>query len=252
MAVVLLQPPIFLLQPPKQAPGVPPARASRVRLCCHRWPCHPSILTHTSCYSPATAASQRSRSSQPTYSPPRGHPLPRLPQLRVVPFLGLAIVHRPGALGAVWSTWSTTNFHRKSNVRGEADSWVQAAARKCLLITRKIIIPPPDSRDPPDGQLYFAKKMFPPDCWDLPATSSHARKCVRAKKRFDPLTAGTHQLHLRTQGSASGQKKTIRPPDCWDPPATSSHARKCVWTKKQFAPLTARTHQLHLRTQGSA
>lgn len=36
------------------------------------------------------------------------------------------------------------------------------AARKCLLITRKIMIPPPDSRDPPDGPSYFAKKMFPP------------------------------------------------------------------------------------------
>ena len=78
------------------------------------------------------------------------------------------------------------------------------AARKCLLITRKIIIPPPDSGDPPDGPLYFAKKTFPPDCWDPPATSSHARKCVRAKK------------------------KMIRPPDCWDPPATSSQPRKCL------------------------
>src|SRR3989337_1852020 len=57
-----------------------------------------------------------------------------------------------------------------------------AAARKCLLITRKIIIPPPDSGDPPDGPPYFTKKSF-------------------------PLTAGTHQLHLRMQGSASGQKK---------------------------------------------
>ena len=70
--------------------------------------------------------------------------------------------------------------------------------RKCLLITRKIIIPPPDSGDSPEGTLYFAKKCL-------------------------PLTAGTHQLHLRTQGSASGQKKP-----------------------KRFAPLTAGTHQLHL------
>ena len=63
-----------------------------------------------------------------------------------------------------------------------------AAARTCLLITPKIIIPPPDSRDPQDGPLYFARKT-------------------------SPLTAGTHQLHLHTQGSASG-KKMIRPPDC--------------------------------------
>src|SRR3954470_14777641 len=58
-----------------------------------------------------------------------------------------------------------------------------AAARKCLIITRKIMIPPPDSRDPLDGPPYFAKKTFPPDCWDPPATSSQARKC---------LTVGTH------------------------------------------------------------
>ena len=51
-----------------------------------------------------------------------------------------------------------------------------------------------------------------------------------------PPTARTHQLHLRTQGSASGQEKTIRPPDCWDPPATSSHARKCVRAKQTIHP----------------
>jgi len=58
-------------------------------------------LTHTPCYYAATATSHRSRTSEPLYSSPRGHPLPRLPRLRVVPFLGLAVVHRPGALGAV-------------------------------------------------------------------------------------------------------------------------------------------------------
>ena len=79
-----------------------------------------------------------------------------------------------------------------------------AVARRFLLIMRKIMIPPPDSRDPPDMPLYFMKKRF-------------------------PLTARTHQLHLRTQGSASGEKnKMICPPDCWDPPATSSHTRKCL------------------------
>ena len=117
---------------------------------------HP--LGHTPCYSAVTAASHCSRTIEPSYSSPRGLPLPRLPWLRVVPFLGVAVIHRPGALGAAWST---TNFHRKSTVRREVDSWVQAATRKCLLITRKIIIPPPDSRDPPDGPPYFAKKPFP-------------------------------------------------------------------------------------------
>ena len=67
---------------------------------------------------------QRSRTSEPSYSSPRGLPLPRLPRLRVIPFLGLAVVHRRGALGAAWSTWSRNDFHRKITVRGEADSWV--------------------------------------------------------------------------------------------------------------------------------
>ena len=81
-------------------------------------------LTHTPCYSAATAASHHSRTSEPSYSSLRGLPLLRLARLRVVPILGLAIVHRRGALGAAWSMWSTTDFHRKSTVRGEADSWV--------------------------------------------------------------------------------------------------------------------------------
>ena len=57
------------------------------------------LLTHTPCYSAATAASHRSRTSEPSYSSTRGHPLPRLPRLRIVPFLGLAVIHRLGALG---------------------------------------------------------------------------------------------------------------------------------------------------------
>ena len=81
-------------------------------------------LTHSPCYSTATAASHRSRTSEPSYSSPRGHPLPRLPQLRVVPFLGLTVVHRRGALGVVWSTWSTTDMHLMWTVHGEPDSWV--------------------------------------------------------------------------------------------------------------------------------
>ena len=85
------------------------------------------LLTHTRCYSAATSASRCSRTSEPSYSSPRGHPLPRLPRLRVIPFLGLAVVHRRGALGAAWSLWSTTDFHRKSTVHGEADSWVHGS-----------------------------------------------------------------------------------------------------------------------------
>ena len=99
---------------------LPPPRG---RLCCrggltapyysHRWPA-PA----------ATAVSHRSRTSEPSYSSPRGHPLPCLHQLFVIPFLGLAVVHRPGALGAAWSTWSRNGYHRTWTVCGEADSWV--------------------------------------------------------------------------------------------------------------------------------
>ena len=78
------------------------------------------LLTHTCCYSPGTA-------DEPVnpHTPLRGKQLPSLPCLHVIPFLGLAVVHRLGALGVAWSIWSTNDFHRKSNVRGEADSWVQ-------------------------------------------------------------------------------------------------------------------------------
>ena len=87
-------------------------------------------LTHSPCYSAATAASHRSRTSEPSYSSPCGHPLSHLPRLHVFPFLGLAVVHCLGALGAAWSMWSTTDFHRKSTVRGEADSWVHDSRKE--------------------------------------------------------------------------------------------------------------------------
>ena len=83
------------------------------------------LLTHTCCYSPTTA-------DEPVNprTPPRGKQLPSLPCLHVVPFLGLAIVHRPGALGAAWSTWSRNDFHRTWTVCGEADSWVRGRSKE--------------------------------------------------------------------------------------------------------------------------
>ena len=168
---MLLQPLVFLLQPPKAAPVVPSAPASRGRLCCRvglTAPTTPTagqgipLLTHTPCYSAATAASHRSRTSEPSYSSPRGLPLPRLPQLRVIPFLGL-----PSSTALVLSArrgqrgQGTTSIGRGLYVE-RLTAGSTAAARKCLRITRKIIIPPPDSRDPPDGPPYFVKKTFPP------------------------------------------------------------------------------------------
>ena len=47
------------------------------------------LLTHTCCYSPGTAGELVN-----PRSPPCGKQLPSLPWLRVVPFLGLAVVHR--------------------------------------------------------------------------------------------------------------------------------------------------------------
>ena len=88
------------------------------------------LLTHTPCYSATTAASHRSRTSEPSYSSSRGLPLPPLHRLRVVPFLGLVVVHLPGALSAAWSTWLRNNFHRTWTIRREADSWVHGRSKE--------------------------------------------------------------------------------------------------------------------------
>ena len=184
-AVVFLQSLIFLLQPPKQHRRdrlLPPPVAGCAAAQASMPPTTPTagqgipLLTNTPCYSAATATSHRSRTGERSYSSPRGHPLPCLPRLHVVPFLCLAVVHRRGALVAVWSTWSRNDFHRTWTVHGEADRWVHGRSKE---------VPPyfvenndSSTRDPPDGPPYFTKKSFPPDCWDPPATSSHARKCV--------------------------------------------------------------------------
>ena len=149
-AVVLLQPLVFLLQP--HAP------ASRGRLRCgggltapyysHRWLGHPSTHPHPLLFCGDGSLTPQ-RTSEPSYSSTRGHPLPRLPRLRVIPFLGLAVVHHPGALGTAWSTWSRNNFHQKSTVRGEDDSWVHGS--------RKELAP-----------YYAQKNEYPPASWDPP------------------------------------------------------------------------------------
>ena len=82
------------------------------------------LLTHTCCYSPTTVASHCSPTSKPSYAPPHGKQLPIFPSSGSFPSLGLAVVHRLGALGATWSTWSRNNLHRKRTVHGEADRWV--------------------------------------------------------------------------------------------------------------------------------
>ena len=110
--------------------------AGRAACSCLPWPAVLPWRPHRPYYSrrwpgpAATTASHSSRTSEPSYSSPRGHPLPRLPRLRVVPFLGLAVVHRLGALGAAWSMWSRNDFYWKSTIRGEADSWVHGRSKE--------------------------------------------------------------------------------------------------------------------------
>ena len=167
-----------MLQPPKEAPVVPHAPASHGRLCCRRGLTAPTIPTAGQAIPPLHSLTppvilrrrQRSRTSEPSYSSPRGLPLPRLPRLRVVPFLGLVVVHttalvllaRRGQRGQRPTSIGRVLYVERLTARSTA------AARKCLLITRKIIIPPPDSRDLPDGPPVFHEKMFAPDCWDPP------------------------------------------------------------------------------------
>ena len=150
-------------------------------------PGHPSNHPHIMLFSGDVSLTPQP-TSQRSYTPQRGHPLRWLHRLRVVLFLVLALVHRVCALGAARSTWSTNNNHRKRLTVG-------VHTRKCLLITRKIMIPPPDSWDPLEGSLYFAKKRSPAVSSDPPAISSHTRKCLLI----------TH-------------KKMNTPPASWDPP----------------------------------
>ena len=135
----------------------PAAQPSADRTACSLlpWPAvrppgHPSTHTHILLFSGDISLTPHP-TSQRSYSPQHGHPLRWLRRLRVILFLGPAIVHRVCALGVARLTWSTNNSHRKRLTVG-------AHTRKCLLITPKIMIPPPDSRDPPVGPLYFAKK----------------------------------------------------------------------------------------------
>ena len=106
-------------------PAVLPGRPHGPIIYSHPRHVYPSTQSHLLLFS-----GDGSRTSQPSYSPPRGQPLPCLPRLRVVPFVGLTVVHRPGALGAAWSMWSTTDLYRKSTVRGEADSWVHGSRKE--------------------------------------------------------------------------------------------------------------------------
>ena len=113
--------------------GLPWPAAMRQRLHrpydSHRWPGHPSTHPHPLLfYGDGSLTPQRT--SEPSYSSTHGHTLPRLPRLRVVPFLGLTVIHRHGAVGAAWSMWSRNDFHQTWTIRGEADSWVHGRSKE--------------------------------------------------------------------------------------------------------------------------
>ena len=124
----------------------------------------------TSYYSLPSVGPPRTRTSQVSHSSPSATPLPRLPHLRVVPVWGLAVVHRLGALA--WRGQHMRVIERGLYVESLTAGTHEVHGRtqgKFLLITHCTW----------EGLLYFTKKTFP------------------------PLTGRTHQLYLRTQGSAS-------------------------------------------------
>ena len=107
-----------LLPPP--VAGYAAAQAAPPTLL-HRWPSHPSTHPHLLLFS-----GDGRRTSKPLHSPPHGKQLSSLPWPHVVPFLGLAVIHRPGTLSAPWSTWSMNNIHWMWTLCGEADSRVHS------------------------------------------------------------------------------------------------------------------------------
>ena len=146
------------------------------------------LLTHTCCYSPATA-------DEPVN--PRTVVLPSawettvessLPSCRSLP--------RPHRHPPPWcSRRGLVNVVDDRHASEVDCMWrgrqlgPRPHARKCLLIMRKIMIPPPDIWDPPEGSLYFTKITWPPLTCRTHQLSSHARKCLlitHKKNEYSP------------------------------------------------------------------
>ena len=131
------------------------------------------LLTHTPCYSVATAASHRSRTSEPSYSSSHGHPLPRLPRLHVVPFLASS-----SSTALVLSAW-----------RGQRPTCIRSG----LYVERLTV-----------GSTATHKEMPPYYMQNNDSSTSHLGPTERAsvfhETTLPPLTARTHQLYVRTQG----------------------------------------------------
>ena len=143
----------------------------------HRWPSHPSTHPHLLLFSgdgrltvnPCSVVlpSAWETTAESSLPPCRSLPRPRRHPPPWCSWRGVVNMVNDRHASEVDCTWRGRQLGPRPH------------PRKCLLITRKIMIPPPDIGDPPKGPQYFAKKTIP------------------------PLTAWTHQLYLRTQGSAS-------------------------------------------------
>ena len=147
MAVVLHQSRIFLLQTPNPATAGLPAPASHGQLCCRAGLTAPTTPT-TGQAIPLL-----------THIPP----LLWLRRLRVIPFLGLAIVPRVGVLGTAWSALSTNN-----NIR-------RGMYMERLIVGAHVV----HGRTQASTSLLRQKEWnTPTDSSHPPAISSHARKCL--------------------------------------------------------------------------
>ena len=124
----------------------------------HCWPSHPSTHPHLLLFSamadepvnPRTVVLPSAWETTAESSMPPCRSLPR-PRRRPPPWCsrcGLVNVVNDRHASEVDCTWRGRQLGPRPH------------ARKCLLITRKIMIPPPDIWDPPKGPLYFAKKCY--------------------------------------------------------------------------------------------
>ena len=167
---MLLQPLVFVLQPPKAAPVVPPAPASRGRVCYRGGLTAPILLPplarpslhsthpHLLLFSgdgrrtsnPRTVVLPSAWEKTAESSLPPCRSLPR-PCRRPPPWCsrrGLVNMVNDRHASEVDCTWRGRQLGPRPH------------ARKCLLITRKIMIPPRDIWDPSKGPLYFVKKCY--------------------------------------------------------------------------------------------
>ena len=166
---------------------LPPPRG---RLCCragltappysHRWPSHPSTHPHLLLFSGDGRRTSKPRivvlpsawetTAESSLPPCRSLPRPRHRPPPWCSRRGLVKVVNDRHASEVDCTWRGRQLGPRPH------------ARKCLLITRKIMIPPPDIRDPPKGPLYFAKKGSP-HC-QLGPTGSASLLCT--KNEYSP------------------------------------------------------------------